>query len=414
MNGRKPVESNRWGLSVLVVIALLIVCGVAIARRVDPVEIRAASPRFQDFDDIVTTNGMVVPIDEFQARANFPGVVEKVYVELGDKVKPGQLVVRMKDPFASARVATANSALQAAALNQQNIYEGGSREELIAIAGDLSRARIEQTQASADLEAVTRLQQRGAASAAEVKAARQRLDLANATLQTQRKRDTDRYGQKDINGVDARVADAKAALASADMQFQNANITTPIAGTVYSLSVLPWDFVGMGADMLRIADLNQVQIRAYFDEPEVGKLKAGQPVIVTWDGRPGVTWHGHIKQAPVAAMALGTRSVAECIVKVDDAKGDLLPNTNVKVAVTIDHRPRVLTIPREALRTNGDSDYVYRVVDGKLVRTPLDIGLVSLDRVEITHGLSAADVIALHTLDSRGGLSDNLPVKPVP
>jgi HlyD family secretion protein len=87
--------------------------------------------------------------------------------------------------------------------------------------------------------------------------------------------------------------------------------------------------------------------------------------------------------------------VGEALITVDDATGDLLPNTNVTVTVTTSQRDNVLSLPREALRTEGMTNFVYRVVDEKLVRTPVQVGVVNLTRVEITEGLQQGDVVAL-------------------
>jgi len=183
-----------------------------------------------------------------------------------------------------------------------------------------------------------------------------------------------------------------------------------MAGTVYSISVVPYDWVPVGTDLIRVADLNHVEIRAYFDEPEIGKLHSGQPVSIVWNGRQDRTWHGHIKQAPIAATALGTRSVGECIIAVDDAKEDLLPNTNVIVTVTIQQHPHALSIPRTALHNDDAGSYVFRVVDGKLRRTAVETGIVNLDRAEIIHGLTENELVAVNAEDNSP-LRDGLQVR---
>jgi len=159
-----------------------------------------------------------------------------------------------------------------------------------------------------------------------------------------------------------------------------------------------------------VADLNQVEVRAYFDEPEIGKLIAGQPVTIQWDGRPDRIWHGHIKQAPIAATALGSRSVGECVIAVDDAKEDLLPNTNVMLTVTIQHHSHVLAIPRSALHTDGPRSYVFRMEQGKLQKTPVSTGIVNLDHAEITRGLQENELVVLNAADNRE-LQDGLAAK---
>jgi len=179
---------------------------------------------------------------------------------------------------------------------------------------------------------------------------------------------------------------------------------------VYSIPVSQYDFVPAGEDLMDVADLNRIQVRAYFDEPEIGKLAVGQAVKIVWDAKPSQSWHGHISRAPSTVITYGTRNVGECIITVDDAQGDLLPNTNVTVTVTTSQRFNVLSIPREGLHTEGANDFVYRVVQGKLVRTPVKVGALNLTRVEITDGLTEKDTVALNATSNRD-LSNGLAVK---
>ena len=169
-----------------------------------------ASAKHQNIDRLVTTNGSALPTNEFQARAFWPGIIQKVYVGLGDKVKPGQMLVSMKDPFAVSRVATANAGLQGARVGDENIRNGGSQEDIIALKGDLAQAKIAQSNAAKSLAALQQLQARGAASTAEVDAAQQKLQTANTTLATLKDKSTERYRPSNVREADARVADAQA------------------------------------------------------------------------------------------------------------------------------------------------------------------------------------------------------------
>jgi HlyD family secretion protein len=183
---------------------------------------------------------------------------------------------------------------------------------------------------------------------------------------------------------------------------------------VYAIPVTQYEFVPTGETLVQVADLTKLQIKAYFDEPEIGLLKAGQQVTIVWPAKPGQVWHGHIVQAPTTIISYGgTRNVGECLISVDDAKGDLLPNTNVTVQVTELSRNDVLSLPREALHTEGMSDFVYKVVDNRLIRTPVRVGVTNLTRFEILGGLNDGDVVALGAT-TEADLSDGLRVKVQP
>jgi HlyD family secretion protein len=396
-----------WGT--LLAVVVLIIVGVRSFTQ-ERVEIRVAVATHQNLLSTVSTNGKVEPIEIFQAHALTPGVVAKLYVDVGQKVRAGDLLVRMEDADASARVATANATLQAAQLNLANMQQSGSQEERLALQADLSRAEIHKKQAESDLTALRQLQQKGAASAAEVTSAEQRLQEATSTLQNTQQRGTQRYNAGDHARAQAQVTEAKAGLAAAQSSYSASNIRSTLDGTVYSIPVSAYDFVQAGEDLLDVADLNRIQVRAYFDEPEIGQLAVGQAVKIVWPAKPTQTWHGHISRAPTTVITYGTRNVGEAIITVDDARGDLLPNTNVTVTVTTSQRFNVLSVPREALHTEGASDFVFRVIEGKLVRTPVQVGVVNLTRVEITGGLTEKDTVALSATSNRD-LSNGLAVK---
>ena len=189
------------------------------------------------------------------------------------------------------------------------------------------------------------------------------------------------------------------------------DVRAPFAGTVYALPVTQYQFVAGGEALVQVANLRKLQIRAYFDEPEIGQLKLGQPVSIVWAAKPTQQWHGHIVAVPTTIITYGgTRNVGECLISVDDADGVLLPNTNVTVTVTeLEHR-NVLSLPREALQTQGMNNYVYRIVGERLVKTPIQVDLTNNERFEITGGLNEGDLVALGAT-SEVELTDGLRVK---
>jgi HlyD family secretion protein len=395
----------------VIFIAVLVLAFVVFrATSRDVIEIRVTSVARQNLLSTVSTNGKVQPIDEFRAYAPSPGVIAKIYVQVLEKVKAGDLLLKMQDSDAVAKLAAATASLRTAEATLHDLEQGGSQEERLALNGDMSRLQLQQQQATKDLAAMRELQQKGAASASEVAAAEQRLQVANSSLQGTQARSTQRFSTTDKTRAEAQVADARATLLAAQSTLDAFNIRTPKSGTVYSIPKTLYDFVPAGENLVDVADLTKMQIHAYFDEPEIGKLSVGQPVKIAWDAKPNQSWHGHISIAPATVITYGTRNVGECIITVDDAKGDLLPNTNVIVTVTTAQRFNALSIPREALHTDG-GNYVYRVVNNKLVRTPVQVGnATNLIRAEIVSGLTEKDTIALNAINNRE-LSNGLPVK---
>jgi HlyD family secretion protein len=297
--------------------------------------------------------------------------------------------------------------LDATEVNNENVQTNGSQEDRITFASDLLKARSEQSAAASALDTMKQLVANGSVSESEVAAGSQRLQAANAALNALMERTTERYSKSDIASWKAKVEAEKAAVAAEKVSFANAHISSPISGTVYQLAVAPYDFVPVGADLLHVANLSNLRIHADFYELDVRKLRVGEPVTITWEGNRNRSWKGHIVETPLAVTDQGLKRVGRATIELNDEKGDLPINTSVTVSVTVAQHRHVLTIPREGLRLDGSAHYVYRLVDGRLEKTAVQVGIVNSMRAEITKGLDPTDEVALHAVGDEG-LADHM------
>lgn len=405
----RPRAARIWTITVLALI--LVFYFVHLLTR-GSLPIRVAAATVGDLNSTVPTNGKVEPRTNFEAHAPFPGVIEQVYVHEGEKVPAGKLLVAMDDSEAKSRVLTALAALKGAQAEYQAAQQGGTQEERITLGAEIEKARIDRVQAQQSLDALQKLQSSGAASPSEISAAQARLAVDSSTIQSLEKRQSDRYSAGDLAHAKASLEDAQAAYGAAEDALQHAVVHAPFAGTVYSLPVSRTEYVNQGDRLLSMADLSKLQVRAYFDEPEIGKLQIGQPVTIVWDARPDEQWRGHISRLPSTVITYGTRNVGEVLVAIDDTDGALLPDTNVRVTVTVANESNVLKVPRDALHIDAGRDYVYVKEGNSLRRVRVTIGVRNLNDVEITSGLTPGEVVALGTTNAQP-LSSGVPVKVV-
>jgi HlyD family secretion protein len=408
MAQQDSVRSRKWLWVVLALVVIAVVYYVKSGRKMVPV--RVAVVERHDIDQRASTNGKVVPTTDFQAHAPTGGEVKDLYVSLDESVKAGQPLLRMDDAQARKDVAAAEAVLASADAALNAMKKGGTQDERLAANGDLNVATMQQKQATASLQTMEKLQEQGAASLSEVTSAKTRLTEADAKVNQLQTRRTSRYSSEDLGTQQAQVQQAQAALDAARAELAAVDVKAPFAGTVYAIPVSQYDFVQSGEALLDVANLSKLEVLAYFDEPDVGKLAVGQPVKIEWDAKPGLVWHGHVLEAPTTIITYGTRNVGECLISVDDAHGDLLPNTNVTVFVTTRYHPNVLTLPREALHSDGNVNYVFRIVDNKLVKTPVQVDMVTTTLFEITGGLNPGDKVALNA-KTEEDLADGLPVR---
>ena len=365
-------KSNRathyvvWGVALfLVVMAVYAVRSMTRER----VSVRTAQVTYSDLVKSFSTTGKVEPMNDFQAHAQAAGQIRDIYVSEGEKVKAGQLLLKMDDKYALATLAHAESTLKAAELSASDVEHGGTQDERNTSAADLSRAKLQLQQDQADLAARQKLQQQGAESPAEVVAAQHRVEVDNSTIRSIEQHSTERYGAADRARAQAELEDARAAVAAAQRGYDIADIRSEVSGTVYYLPVSQYDYVDTGTDLVYVADLEHLRITAYFDEPDIGNLAIGQPVEITWQAKQGEIWHGHVSAVPTTIIEYQTRFVGECLIAVDDADGGLLPDANINVKVTTAQHLHVLSVPREALRFDGTQPYVFRIINNRLVKT---------------------------------------------
>jgi len=99
------------------------------------------------------------------------------------------------------------------------------------------------------------------------------------------------------------------------------------------LPVKPGNFVNAGDLLVQVADPSIVQVRAFVDEPDIGRLARGQKVQITWDALPGRVWEGTVTNVPTTVMLHSSRTVGEITAQVDNTDAKLLPNINVSVVV---------------------------------------------------------------------------------
>ena len=391
--------------------AILLVIVFFLVRRLtrEELPLRVAQATMQDLITTDSTNGKVEPQHNFEAHAPAPGTVKRLYVRSGELVPKGELLLSLDDADAVAHSVGALASLRGAQANYQATEQGGTQEERYSLAGEMAKAQMDRDQAQHDLDALRKLVAQGAAAPSEVASAQQRLDAANTSLATLQKRQTARYSPADIAHSRADLEQAQAAYSAASTVVTDSNVRAPFAGTVYSLPVSVSEYVHPGDLLLQMADLTKLQVRAYFDEPELGALHAGQPATIVWDALPNHAWHGRILSMPSTIITYTTRNVGEVLLSVDDADGKLLPSTNVKVTVTEQKLDNVLTIPREALHSENGKDYVYLLHGKTLRRQQVTKGALNLTQVQIVKGLAENATVALSTTNGEP-LAERVPV----
>jgi HlyD family secretion protein len=390
-----------YSLGAIIIPIALGLGGWIYLRQEHTVDVRTVSPIYEDIVATVSSTGVVTPAREFQARANFSGIVEKIYVHVGQKVHAGQLLLYLKDQYATSRVDAARAALADAELALRKAEKNGSQVDLIGDNSNLARARMDRDNAAADLATLKKLERRGSASDAEVLSGTRRLGLADATLRDTQERIKERYTPAEIQSLKAKVRAEEDALAAERISWANANVSTPVSGTVYLVPVSQYDFVPAGTVLMDVSGLKQMEVRANFYEDDVGKLQVGEPATIQWDGAPGKVWTGKVISRPMAVERTGSLPTGECVIALTSPADGLPINSSVVAQVQWQKHSHVLALPRSAVREQGADQFVYRIDGGRLRKTPVKTGIFDAMQIEITSGVTNRDVVVLGSSNGK-------------
>jgi HlyD family secretion protein len=406
-----PFALRRWILWSVGAVAGVVVLASFMSRD-DSVPIMAARVSRSAIRSVISTNGKVEPVENFEAHAPIGTTVKKVFVKEGDHVRKGQLLVELDAASARSQAAQALAQVRSSEADVNALERGGTQEEVLTLQAELVKARVNYESAQRNLDALKRLQQSGAASPGEVRTAENQLDSRAAELKLLESKQKDRYSRPEVVRVEAQHSEAQTAYSAAEDILNQLSIRAPFRGVVYSLPVKQDAWVNPGDLILQAADLSKVQVRAYVDEPDVARLAPGEKIEVTWDAMPGRMWTGKVTAVPASVKLHGTRNVGEttCIVANSDFK--LLPNINVGVTIVSAEHADALTIPREALREDDSVPYVYQVVNNEVRRQNVETSISNLTKVEITGGISEHDLVAISSTNTKP-LRDHLPVRVV-
>jgi HlyD family secretion protein len=386
---------------------------IPVFTRQGPLRVRATTVERGPIRSLISTNGKVEPIQNFEAHSPIPTTVKRLFVREGDHVRRGQLLLQLDDADLRSQAARAQARMKAAQADQSDLSTGGTREELLTLDSQLIKARNVRDADQRNVDALRRLQQQGSASAGEVRQAEDDLQRAQADTNLLEQKQKDRYSQPEVAKVQAQGAEAQSEYDAAKDALQKSTVRAPFDGIVYTLPVKQGAYVQTGDLLLQVGDLTKMLVRTFVDEPDIGRLAPGQKIEVTWDAIPGRVWNGLVSTIPATVKLRGARNVGEVTCSVDNHDLRLLPNVNVGVTVVTAEHNGVLTLLREAVRNDDTKPYVYEVENGTLRRRAVDVSLQNLTRVEITSGLSERSTVALSALDSKP-LADGTRVQVVP
>ncbi len=189
----------------------------------------------------------------------------------------------------------------------------------------------------------------------------------------------------------ARLQRARAAVQLSRARLDKTDVDAPFSGDLGLRRVSPGDYVTPGQDMVNLEDIDPVKVDFRIPERFLSSLSVGQSIRVGVDAFPERRFDGEVyaidPQVDPAGRSIAIRA------RIDNPDRVLRPGLFARVRLILDERPSAVVVPEQALVPRGQQRFVFRVVDGKAMRTEVRIGQRRSGQVEIVDGLAAGDTV---------------------
>ena len=344
----------------------------AAAPEVPVIDVAVVRATVGTVESALEISGTLAPRARVGLKPKLPGRLDRILVDIGDRVTEGQVVatvdrgeVDAQVDAAVAAIGVAKAGIESAEATLANAVSEHDRAATLFEAGALPRQRLE------------------AADTARRAAAAQR-DLAKANL-----------------------AQAEAAVRRAREVQRDTTLYSPVSGFVVERNYDPGAIPGE-RPVVVVADIRQLKLEAGVSEMEAGRLKTGMQALVTVQAKPGETFTGQI--AAIVPEVDQRNRHFRIEVRVPNAEGALLAGMYASARLVLAQADQALVVPREAVTTRDGTRMVLRVNGDTLVPVAVVEGLSDGRVVQIVSGLAPGDQVLA---DARRQLPADARVKPV-
>jgi macrolide-specific efflux system membrane fusion protein len=347
---------------------------------------------------------------EVRVGSRIPGRVEEIAVKVGDRVKAGQVIARLEQDDLRAAVAKARGDLAGDEAKLATVRNGARPEEIRAAEAARRRAQADRALAQVNLQRYRQLyDDDGGISLQQVDSAARDFDVAAEQLRVtdeQLALTREKYTPEDLQYAEAQVAQSRAALKIAEANLQYATITAPMAGVVASVTIQQGETVTSGSaaaqapTLVTIIDLNRLQVDAYVDETDIGKVQAGQPATFTVDAFPDKEFTGKVTAIYPKALIQQNVVTYDVVIAIENPEGLLRPDMTANTTITVARREKVLAIPNQAVRREDGARVAFVQEGERLVRRPIKTGWKDKTYTEVLGGLKEGDRVVVGEIEN--------------
>jgi HlyD family secretion protein len=398
-NGKKKRRKLMiWG-GVGLGIVLLIAIGVFAATRggtkIDPSKL--AKVEKGDLAKSVVATGKVTPITKVEVKSKASGIVKKLLVDYGDRVKKGQLLAQLDKVEIEAQVEQSKAGLEAAEANLKSSQADFERAKVDAEGPDvplLKRA----------YERAVNMAKDGVVSTSALEDAQRNYEMSLNKQNVSKAQVT--VLKAKIAQSQANVAQDQANLKQLEEQLSYTDIISPIDGIVLSRDVQMGDAVssilvlGSSATLvMTLGDTSEVYVKGKVDESDIGKVYLGQRARIKVESFKDKTFDGKVTKISPMGVEKDNVTTFEVRVSIQNPGGELKAEMTANAEIILDEHKNVLQIPEGAILYDKDKKASVEIPDPKgkegKNKVAVNIGISNGAKTEVLSGLKEGDQVVL-------------------
>ena len=356
----------------------------------------------RDFASTVLATGAVKPQvgAEVRVGARISGKVERLYANIGDMVKKGQVIAQIEKADLEATVAQRRAELHLGEAKRSAV-ESLRPKEIEKANADVEKWTATLTLCKKELARHDDLLKRDAVSQHDWDASHEACSVAQSehtAAQKMLELTKSRY-EEDLKQARADVQRAKAVLAFAEVQLSYATIIAPIAGVIASVATQEGETVAAGLNaptFVTIIDLDRLQVDAFVDEVDIGKVQVGQQAVFEVDTFPGREFKGKVDAIYPKAVIQENVVNYDVVIDISRPYGGLLrPEMTTNVTIFLAARENVLAVPSKAVKRARGKTIVYVLSNGQPELREVKVGWKDGRWLEVVRGLDEGQTVLL-------------------
>ena len=397
-NGKKKSKRALYILGAFAVLVLIVVGLVAATHgstKIDPSKL--AKVERGDLAKSVVATGKIEPITKVEVKSKASGIVQKLLVDYGEKVKKDQVLAELDKEEILAQVNQQKASLQAA--------EAAAR----AADADMQRAKVDAEGPDVPMlkrayERAQKMSKDGVVSDSALDDAQKNYELALNKQQLGKANLVSATAK--LKQAEAQVAQAQALLEQKEKEYHNSTIVSPIDGVVLSRDVEVGTAVssilvlGSSATLvMTLGDTREVYVKGKVDESDIGKVYLGQPARIKVESYKDRTFSGKVTKISPMGVEKDNVTTFEVRVSIDNSKGELKSQMTANAEILLEEHKGILMVPEGALIYDKDRKASVEIPEpnAKDGRKKLDVtvGISNGSKTELLSGLKEGQQVIL-------------------